>query len=1094
MGTKATRKDFYMEIKKSFGRFMSLFFIVALGVAFFSGIRAAEPAMRVTGDAYFDNSGLMDIKLICTYGITDNNIKAFKQVDGVARVEGSYSADFLCGEDEKQAAMHVVSDLQEMNHITVSEGRLPKETGECLADDETPYRVGDKIKLKSGNDNPVTDTLKTDTLTVVGRGNSPCYISFGRGSTNIGTGSISGFLVVPKQTFEQEVYTEAYIQVDGAKKLTAYTEAYDKRVSDVIDAVEDAVKVQGKDRRQDLIDDAQIELNTARQELEDSRKKAEQELSDAAAKLADGENQMNDARVQITSGKAQLADAKALLVSKQNELDTAKAQYESGLQRLNEGRAAYEQGMTEYGQQKVAFEQQEKEAAAQFQQQRAQLDALKEQCSLLEQEIAAEADEEKKEILRQQLAQLNAQYTQGEAQYIQAKAQADAALSGYRQQLEAGASTLTDTVNQLNASDTQLADAWSQIQSGQSQINAGWQEINTQEVTLQNGEAELAAKEAELNDGKKKYEEGKVTAEQEISDGQQKITDAEREINKIKEPKWYVSDRDTLPEYSGFGDNADRMRAIGRVFPVMFFLVAALISLTTMTRMVEEQRIEIGTMKALGYSKITIASKYLGYAFMATLGGSVFGFLFGEKVLPYIIIYAYGIMYLHLPEILMPYHWGYAAMATSAALLCTIGATLLACYRELSECPSVLMRPPAPKKGTRVLLERVPFIWKRLSFIWKSTVRNLMRYKKRFFMTIIGIGGCMALMLVGFGLRDSILDIGDLQYGQIQEYDGTAYLKEDITEQERLDLVGALKKDSNIRQFMNVYMKNITLVKGENEREAYACIPENPSEMEEYINFQDRITKEKYSLSDKGAIISEKTAKLLGVKAGDTIYVKGVEDEKLPLKTAEICENYMGHYIYFTPNVFEQVYGEKAEYNSIFYESDAEKKKEREKIGQKILDENGVLSVSYLHDIQKQLNDMLKSLNLVIVVLIVSAGMLAFVVLYNLNNVNITERQRELATIKVLGFYDPELAAYVYRENILLTFIGALVGMGMGRLLHLFIIRTVEVDTVMFGRNINQPSYLYSLLFTIAFSVFVNGVMYFKLKKIDMVESLKSIE
>ena len=471
------------------------------------------------------------------------------------------------------------------------------------------------------------------------------------------------------------------------------------------------------------------------------------------------------------------------------------------------------------------------------------------------------------------------------------------------------------------------------------------------------------------------------------------------------------------------------------------------------------------------------------------------GVLVGEKVLPYIIIYAYGIMYHHIPEILVPYHIGYALAASFVAIACTLGATMLSCYREMGAQPAVLMRPPAPKNGKRVLLERVTFIWKHLSFIWKSTVRNLMRYKKRFFMTIFGIGGCMALMLVGFGLRDSIFEIADLQYAQIQTYDGSIFPEEDLTEAEEAELEKFLSKDPDVSRFMNATMMNVTLKHGEKERDAYQCVFADPGEVEKYVNFRDRRTKKAYELTDEGVILSEKTAKLLNVEAGQKIEIKDEAAGNPEVKVTAICENYMGHYIYFTPACYEKVYGRIPEYNCLLFAAkDSCTKEELEKAGEDILARDEVLSVSYMHEIEKQLNEMLKSLNLVIVVLIISAGMLAFVVLYNLNNINIAERQRELATLKVLGFYDKEVGAYVYRENILLTFIGALVGAGLGRILHLFIIQTVEVDAAMFGRNINPPSYLYSLLFTIAFSLIVNGVMYFKLKKIDMVESLKSIE
>ena len=593
----------------------------------------------------------------------------------------------------------------------------------------------------------------------------------------------------------------------------------------------------------------------------------------------------------------------------------------------------------------------------------------------------------------------------------------------------------------------------------------------------------------------KEYEEGKKTSEAEIAKGEKKLADAGKQISQIKNPKWYLYDRSTLTEYDGFGENADRMRAIGKVFPVMFFLDAALISLTGMTRMVEEQRIEIGTMKALGYGNFSIASKYLGYAFLATAGGSVLGVLVGEKILPYIIIYAYEIMYPHIPKIYVPYHMSYAVMASAASIACTMGATLASCYKELAVEPAVLMRPPAPKNGRRVFLERIGFIWKRMNFTWKSTIRNLMRYKKRFFMTVFGIGGCMALMLVGYGVRDSVYEIADIQYEEIQLYDGHIFYKDDVTKTEKEELKEYLKTDSDIQSYMEADMRSVTASGGGKKLSVYQCILGNPKIAEKYVDFHDRKTKESYTLTGDGVIVSEKTAKLLNVKEGDTIKVKKGTEKSVTVKIAHICENYMGHYIYFTPQYYKKVSGKTVKYNCIMFRAkNGYSEDQVKKSGEKILSKDQVLTISYLLDIRDQLDDMLASLNLVIIVLIVSAGMLAFVVLYNLNSINITERQRELATLKVLGFYDTEVAEYVFRENILLTLIGSVAGVVFGKILHLFVIQTVEVDAAMFGRSIYLKSYIYSFLFTIGFSLFVNWVMYFKLKKIDMVESLKSIE
>ena len=688
--------------------------------------------------------------------------------------------------------------------------------------------------------------------------------------------------------------------------------------------------------------------------------------------------------------------------------------------------------------------------------------------------------------------------------------QQEQTLAAQEEELLSAGRQITDGKSQIAAARSQLDSTKSQITDGKAQILSAWALLNEKEDTLNASKAQLASGEQELADGRSEYEQAAKEAEEQITDGQEKITDGEKqltdarqkiadakaEIKKIENPKWYVQTReDALTEYQGYGDNADRMRSIGKVFPVLFFLVAALISLTTMTRMVEEQRVQIGTMKALGYGKAAIAGKYIGYALIATLGGSIFGVLAGEKILPFIIIYAYMILYKHLPAILVPYHMSYALQASGIAVACTLIATIASCYKELAAEPAELMRPAAPKQGKRILLERIGIIWKHLNFTWKSTVRNLIRYKKRFFMTIFGIGGCMALMVVGFGLKDCIYEIVSLQYEKVQFYDAATYMSDDISEENRQQLHDYLDQNADIKETIEARMQKTDVKSASGKKTLYLMVPSDNEKIEDFLSFHSRTNKDEvYSLKKDEVILTEKMASLLNVKVGDELTIEDEDRGDQTVTVGAICENYMSHYLYLSPEKYEELYGVPAEYNTIIYSVKDGKDDQIEKIGTKLLSMDGVLNVSYTSSIEGRLDDMLRSLNLVIVVLIVSAGMLAFVVLYNLNNINITERQRELATLKVLGFYDGEVASYVYRENILLTIIGSVVGMVLGNLLHRYIILTVEVEEAMFGRQIHWQSYLYSFLFTVAFSLFVNWVMFYKLKKIDMVESLKSVE
>lgn len=1273
---KALHKDFWMEIKKTKARFISIFCIVSLGVAFFSGIQASSPDMRLSGDAYYTENKMMDLKVVGTLGLTENDVDALKKIEGVEWAEGAWATDVLCGEADAQKVLHVESINKDVNGLTVTEGRLPEKSGECFLDvtfaQGMGYEIGDQMEFREDTEDPF---LKKRTYTVTGVGRTPLYISFNRGNTTLGSGEVNGFAYVLPEDFDQEIYTQIYIRAHGANQVTSYTDAYDTLVEKLQQNVEGIQKERCLIRYEDVMSEAEEKLADAEQELADGKTEAQKELADARKDLEDGEQELADGRKEYEDGKKQLADAREKLKDGRAQLDTAQQtiadgriqladarnqlasgweQFHAGEARLSEGWSQYNSGKREYDTGKKKLEEAKKQLAdgkKKLEESRAALDEQQRQIEegILQAQNGITA-------IDAQITELNAQIPQIEAgiqQAAEAEAQlpalqqaltaargtaaekqsaadvAQAALDEAMKKLEAGEITeeelipfqealnaaaaeleaangtvdqaqaaldscsaaasrkqeletalaaakegiaqaeakkteLALTVEQLQAgktaveegrkkleqegkklqqaekeiaandkklavSEKKLKESLAVLQSSQTEIDANRQrlnaaqaEISANEQKLADGEAELvrgrqeiadgeaeikenqqklidaekelADGEAELADGWKEYRDGEKEAEQEISDGEQKLADARKEIQDIEEPEWIVTDRNALPEYSDYGDNADRIKNIGEVFPVIFFLVAALISLTTMTRMVEEQRTQIGTLKALGYGKYAIASKYLNYAFLATVGGSAAGILIGEKILPYIIIKAYGIMYHNVGNNLeIHYELKFALTASIAAVVCTVGATVVACYRVLAETPASLMRPPAPKEGKRVLVEKITILWKHLNFTWKSCLRNLFRYKKRLFMTIFGISGSMALMLVGFGIKDSISDIVVKQYEELQHYDGTIITDEDASPEEREKLSEYLKQNKKIQRFTNIQFTKITAPREKSSISCYLYVPEDMENFREDVTLRNRITKEGYELTDAGAVISEKTARLLGLQVGDSITLEK-DHEEYQARVAVITENYMGHYIYMTPAVYEQTFGEKPIYEDVIFSVRDEYLDQEETIGKEILSQPAALSISYTASLAAQVDRMLSTLGIVIVVLIVSAGMLAFVVLYNLNNINITERQRELATLKVLGFYDNEVSQYVLRENILLTIAGIIFGSGFGVLLHRYIIVTVEVDAVMFGRNIRPVSFFYCAVITCIFSLIVNLFMHRKLKKIDMVESLKSVE
>ena len=1355
---KALRKEFWMEIRKSKSRFISILLIVALGVAFFSGIQASSPDMRYSGDAYYDESSLMDIKVVGTMGLTSDDVSSIESIDGIESAEGAWSTDVMCGEGQKQKVLHIESINDTVNKLDVQEGRLPEKSGEIFLDStfasSNEYKVGDKVALREEGDSPV---LVTTEYTVVGTGRSPLYISFNRGNTTLGTGEVNGFGYVLPEDFDQEIYTQIYVTVHGAKGLTSYTDGYENLIAKIKDRVENIADDRCQIRLAAVKADAQEEINDAQKKLDDGKKEADEKLADAKeeldkgekdledgrneyedgksqledakteladgkkqledakTELADGKNQLEDAKAQLADGKSQLESARSQLSSSKSQLDTARSQLDDGWSQVNAAKAQLADGQAQLdsAQKQVTsglaeLEENQKtldENKAKLADGKAQIEAGEQQLEAAKQTLTtkqSELDQSKAEIIagQQQIestrTQLNVQKQQitdglsqvsaGEAQLQDgisalesAKAQlmelqsqleivrasykaalenpdasqeeidilaaqvsaleeqeaavsqqiqaSEAQIESQRQQLaanrselESGLATVEDGLSQLSQKESELNAGLEQITAGQAQIDAGWIQIQEQEntlaaskaeieageqelekgqkqlkaakkklnkaqkeidsnaETLAAGQAELDANVAKLNDseaqyasgleqynsgarqiaeneakltsgeqeiaeneakladgekeiadnekkladgekeitdnvkklqdaakdlkkgekdladGKKEYEDAKKDAEDEIAENQQKLDDAKKELEDLEMPEWMVTDREALPEYTDYGDNADRLRNIGQVFPVIFFLVAALISLTTMTRMVEEQRTQIGTLKALGYKKSAIAAKYICYAFFATLLGSVLGMLIGEKIIPYIIITAYGIMYHNVANtISIDYQPGFALIASAASVVCTVGATLFASGKELQETPASLMRPPAPKEGKRVLLERLTFIWKHLSFSWKSTIRNLFRYKKRLIMTVFGIAGSMGLMLVGFGIQDSISDIAAIQYRELQHYDGMVIEDSDATEEEHAELFEYMKENEQIAHCNRVQMTKISAPKGSSSVSIYLFVPESLSEFARDVTLKNRITGETYELTDEGAAISEKTASLLGLKVGDMIPLKK-GDKEYKVRVAVITENYMSHYLYMTPRVYEQTFGEMPEYENIVFTMQEDCKDDLEMAGTRILANPGALSISYTSSLASQVDRMLSTLDAVILVLIVSAGMLAFVVLYNLNNINITERQRELATLKVLGFYDGEVSQYVLRENVILTVLGIMFGAVFGILIHRYVITTVEVDAVMFGRNIKPLSFLYSGILTSIFSIVVNGVMHFKLKTIDMVESLKSVE
>ncbi len=804
MKKSAIRKEFYMEIKKTMSRFMSLVLIVALGVAFYSGIRATEPSMNYTLDKMYDDNNFLDIRMLSQSGMTQDDIDTLKGIDCVEDVEGIYYNDFFAVTEDKKYTIKIQSLPEDISKLQLVDGRMPKEPNECIVDsylvDNDKCKIGDKISIESGTDIPADMIMSETEYTIVGSYKTCYYLQVDRGTTELGSGKIAGLVSVAKENFNLPVYSEAYVTVKGAKDKVLRTEAY-------VECIEEAVK-----------------------------------------------------------------------------------------------------------------------------------------------------------------------------------------------------------------------------------------------------------------------------------DIEEKFDDS-----------YYILDRESIQNYVEYGMDAERIGKIGTVVPIIFFLVAALVSLTTMTRMVEEERTQIGTLKALGYSKWTVAKKYIYYGFLATVIGSVIGAVVGKVVIPYTIINAYKIMYINLGEVIAPYNIKHILTAALISVLCVTIATLAACYKELATSAAQLMRPTAPKNGKRVFLERLNFIWKRMNFTWKSTVRNLVRYKKRFFMTIFGISGSMGLLVLGFGITDSISSIVDKQYDELRIYDNEFTIKNGLDEEAYNAVKEMFEADERVKDVAYAYQSTLDASNSKKTLSAYIFVPENEDKIKDYVVIRDNNSKEVFELNDKEVVITKKMSNLMNLSVGDTFYLKLSETEKCEVKIGGICENYVYHFVFMSPQLYEKVFGKDVYYNEVFVKN-SDKEFDEDKFTEDILASGGISGANSIDTLRSKFDDMLQGMDIIVLVIIVSAGLLAFVVIYNLNNINISERRRELASLKVLGFYDGEVSAYVFRENMVLTVIGIAVGMVLGIWIHEYVVDTVEVDMVMFGRQIKGLSFLYSSLLTMAFSLVINAMMHFKLKKIDIATSMKSVE
>lgn len=1141
----AMLKNAFAEMKKTKSRFLSIFGIIAIGTGFFAGLLQSAPAMKVSSDHYYDRTSLSDIRLVSTYGFDDNDIDALKKGLPDVDVYPGYFTDAYVNTDsgeKKVARVYSLDKTGENNpysSLQIVDGRLPEKENECVIDSGkllAHYKVGDKLTLCGDEDTDIDGTLSVKEFTIVGKFASPMYISDAeRGNTTIGSGSVYMICYIPESCFKTAVYTQVMINSDELKQYSCYSDEYE----DARDALEKKIQkiadVREEERFDEIAGDAKKELDDGQKELDKKKSEAYAEIEKNETKLNDAKKQLDEAKPQLESGKKTLDESKKQLDEAKKELDTngatltaTKDVLDSTKKKLDETKLQLEAGkktLDESYIQLVTAKIQLENADSQLKSSKAQLDdanaKITSQQAMINTSRETLEDSYKKgnitkeaynagiKLLDSSQAELDKQkkqyesgleqYNDGLKQYNDGKLQYEIGYAKY----EDGKKQYEDGYSQYTSGLAQYESAKAQYDAGKAQYDAGYAQYASGKAKYDSGKAEYDKNYADYEKGLKEYNEGKTAletaktdADKQFADAQKKIDDGREKLEKTSRPEWYLFTRDDNPGYSEYGQNAERIGNIAMVFPLFFVMVAALVCLTTMTRMVEEQRTQIGTLKALGYKNGAIIFKYLLYALTAATAGALSGMLVGMKIFPAIIITAYGMMYV-IPDILLPYDYILMICTAGVSVLLTAVTVYFSCGGILHDCPAALMRPKTPKSGKKILLERIGFIWNRLSFSYKVTMRNIFRYKRRMLMTIVGIAGCTALVLTGFGVYDSVNDILQKQFGEISNYTGITAYDNTVTDEQTAKIEKMLERydcEGN-----RIYQKQITVYNGKKSTEAYIFGGADNETIAQFVTVKDRRTGEQYTVTDDGVIINEKLASLLGgIKKGDTVTIALSETKRVTATVTEICENYAHHYVYITEKLYKELSGEEGlPYNCFFFNSedgDDMTESDRDELAQELMKIDGVMGVSFKTSVAGTFSSMLKSLLFVIVVLIVSAGALAFIVLYNLTNININERIREIASLKVLGFYDKEVSMYVFRETVILTLIGTVTGMVFGRFLVDFVVKTAEIDMVMFGRTVHPMSFVFSGLITICFAVIVMLFMHRRLMKVNMVEALKSVE
>lgn len=1087
------------EISSSLGRYLAIFAIIALGAGLFVGLRLSRPDFLETYNDYTHETNFYDFRLVSTLGLTDDDLAEVKKLDGVKLAEGAVGADFLFNTaDEDNLIMMAQSIPENVNQIKLKAGRMPEKANECLADPDMYSKddIGSTIKLSKDNSEQTFDTFAYDEYTIVGLADSVLYINMERGSSTLGNGSVKGYIYIPMDGFSTDYYTDIYVCVDSEGYV--YSDEYEQSTKKYVDGLEKFMSERAVIRRDAIIDDAMSQLDDAKKQYEDgkaqydaAKAKYDAGYAEYVQKKSDTEAQLEQARKEIENAESMMGNS-SVIDQKQAELDAAKAE-------LDKGQAEYERGLQQFNAKaKLAY------------------GAVDEQIAYYENRISDKqndiaAQNAEIESLNAQLAEAQANGDSLKARLIEWKIKTandrisldNADIERYNERLEVHRQKRAEVDAELEPYRKQLEDAKAQLDSGYAQIAAGQAELDAAREMISSGGAQLEAAKKQYEQGKAEAERGFAEAEKELASGKAQLDtakaeldkgaaeldSAEKQIKNINHADTYVLDRDTNAGYVCFESDTNVVQSVASVFPVFFFLVAALVCLTTMTRMIADQRTQIGIMKALGYSSGAIIGKYMFYSGSATVLGSIFGIAAGSFAFPAIVWFGYGLIY-NLSGLTFTMNWPLALGITAANLLVTLLVTWYCCAKELKCAPADLIRPKAPEAGKRILLERIPVVWNDMSFMQKVSARNIMRYKKRIFMMLLGIGGCTALVLTALGLNDTIQNVVTRQYDDIILYDYEITMAYDMNEEEQEIFFRDAGDD--IKDAVFLY-RGLAEVSGSDAIKNATLTVTDGKKLCKYIDLSYDGEPIDYPGRGEAAINYNLARQLGGIEVGDEIKLTTSEKKELTVTVSALFDNYVDSFVFISPETCEEQLGEVPEYKSAL--ANAPDGADVNRCAEALThDVDGVRGVTLSTDIKERMSSMLDGLLVVVAAIILCAGLLAFIVLYNLTNINISERIREIATLKVLGFYPNEAAHYVFRENLILTGAGAVFGLGLGVALHAFVMNAIKVDMMYFKPHISFLSFAVSIVITFVFAVIVNAIMRRRIDNIDMAGALKSIE